>query len=44
MVNGLTAETVERKAGLTFRACLHGGEGLQVGMVTHLDGVTRLSI
>ena len=31
-------------AGLTFRACLHGGGGPQVGMVTHLSGVTRLSI
>ena len=27
-----------------LRACLHGGGGLQVGKVTRLDGVTRLSI
>ena len=27
-----------------FRACLHGGEGLQVGEVARLVGVTRLSI
>ena len=27
-----------------FRACLHGGEGPQVGEVTRLGGVTRLSI
>ena len=26
------------------RACLHGGRGPQVGQVTHLGGVTRLSI
>ena len=26
------------------RTCLHGGGGPQVGEVTHLDGVTRLSI
>ena len=26
------------------RACLHGGEGPQVGEVTRLGGVTRLSI
>ena len=28
----------------TFRACLHVGEGPQVGEVTRLGGVTRLSI
>ena len=28
----------------TFRACLHGGGGPQVGEVTRLGGVTRLSI
>ena len=27
-----------------LRACLHGGEGPQVGAVTRLGGVTRLSI
>ena len=27
-----------------IRACLHGGEGPQVGEVTRLGGVTRLSI
>ena len=27
-----------------FRACLHGGGGPQVGYVTCLGGVTRLSI
>ena len=29
---------------LPFRACLHAGGGLQVGQVTRLGGVTRLSI
>ena len=28
----------------TLRACLHGGGGPQVGEVTCLGGVTRLSI
>ena len=28
----------------SLRACLHGGGGPQVGEVTHLGGVTRLSI
>ena len=28
----------------SFRACLCGGEGPQVGEVTRLGGVTRLSI
>ena len=27
-----------------LRACLHGGGGLQVGQVTQVGGVTRLSI
>ena len=27
-----------------LKACLHGGGGPQVGEVTHLGGVTRLSI
>ena len=27
-----------------LRACLHGGGGPQVGEITHLGGVTRLSI
>ena len=28
----------------SLRACLHGGEGPQIGEVTRLGGVTRLSI
>ena len=28
----------------TLRVCLHGGGGPQVGEVTRLGGVTRLSI
>ena len=28
----------------SFRACLHGGGGPQIGEVTRLAGVTRLSI
>ena len=28
----------------TLRACLHGGGGPQVGEVTFLGGVTRLSV
>ena len=28
----------------SIRACLHGGGGPQVGEVTRLGGVTRLSI
>ena len=31
-------------AQISFRACLHGGEGPQVGEVTRLGGVTRLFI
>ena len=31
-------------AGLTFMACLRGRGRPQLGMVTHLGGVTRLSI
>ena len=27
-----------------FRACLHGGGGLQVGKVTRLGGVTQVQI
>ena len=34
----------ERQKSNRFRACLHGGEGPQVGEVTRLGGVTRLSI
>ena len=30
--------------GLVLRACLHGGGGPQVGEVTRLGRVTRLSI
>ena len=33
-----------RKYITTFRACLHGGGGPQVGEVTSLGEVTRLSI
>ena len=32
------------KKRIIFRACLHGGGGSQVGEVTRLGGVTRLSI
>ena len=32
------------KKNLKLRACLHGGGVRQVGEVTRLDGVTRLSI
>jgi len=28
----------------TFKACLHGGLGIQVGEVNRLGGVTHLSI
>ena len=31
-------------AGTRLKACLHGGGGPQVGEVTRLGGVTRLSI
>ena len=31
-------------AGFLLRACLHGGGGPQVGKVTRLGGVTRLSM
>ena len=31
-------------AQISFRACLHGGGGHQVGEVTRLGGVTRLFI
>ena len=33
-----------RGGGKNLRACLHGGGGPQVGEVTRLGGVTRLSI
>ena len=36
------ASSTQRHA--TFRACLHGGGGPQVGEVTRLGGVTCLSI
>ena len=32
------------RKGERLRACLHGGGGPQVGEVTRLGGVTRLSI
>ena len=38
----LSAKAVSAKRKL--RACLHGGGGPQVGEVTRLGGVTRLSI
>ena len=47
MINGEWFNCWNRRkgAGLTFRACLHGGGGPQVGMVTYLGGVlTCLSI
>ena len=34
----------ERNGETPLRACLHGGGGPQVGEVTRLTGVTRLSI
>ena len=33
---------VVRFSKTSFRACLHGGGGPQVGEVTHLSGATRL--
>ena len=33
-----------RMDAVILRACLHGGGGPQVGEVTRLGGVTRLSI
>ena len=33
-----------QKSSHAHRACLHGGGGPQVGEVTRLGGVTRLSI
>ena len=34
----------DRGRSYPLRACLHGGGGPQVGEVTRLGGVTRLSI
>ena len=36
-------ETRFHNKGFELRACLHGGGGPQVGEVTRLGGVTRLS-
>ena len=41
-IREITALITYSKRGL--RACLHGGVGPQVGEVTHLGGVTRLSM
>ena len=37
-------DQVQNSPAKTLRACLHGGGGPQVGEVTRLGGVTRLSI
>ena len=41
---GIRTKTGTVKKRIIFRACLHGGGGSQVGEVTRLGGVTRLSI
>ena len=41
---GLAFANGTGKSCKTLRACSHGGGGPQVGEVTHLGGVTRLSI
>ena len=40
----LSIHKFEREQDLCIRACLHEGWGPQVGEVTRLGGVTRLSI
>ena len=40
----LVAATHSHLKATRLRASLHGGEGPQVGEVTHLGGVTRLYI
>ena len=40
----LSIHKFEREQDLFIRACLHEGRGTQVGEVTRLGGVTRLSI
>ena len=40
----LSIHKFEREQDLFIRACLHEGGGPQVGEVTRLGGVTRLSI
>ena len=45
-MSGQIVQPVENSSGVMrnrFRACLHGGGGPQVGEVTRLRGVTRLS-
>ena len=45
-MSGQIVQPVENSSGVMwnrFRACLHGGGGPQVGEVTRLGGVTRLS-
>ena len=39
-----TTRSLARILHSIFRACLHGGGVPQIGEVTHLGGVTRLSI
>ena len=40
----LSIHKFEREQDLFIRACLHEGGGTQVGEVTRLGGVTRLSM
>ena len=40
----LVSDVLVTVASLNLRACLHGVGGPQVGEVTRLGGVTRLSI
>ena len=43
-VRGLQELELQHQGRRQFRACLHGGGEPQVGEVTRLGGVTRLSI